>query len=166
MTLEKPESPKDTRNMNGNVAADRGDPFDLDRFVKAQVGIYGTALAELRGGQKRTHWMWFIFPQIKGLGSSAMAVKFSIESCEEARQYLKHPFLGKRLRECADAVLAVQGRSASDVFGYPDDLKLKSSMTLFASVAEPDSGFRQILDKYFQGEQDERTLDVLGTIEK
>ncbi|MFA6310754.1 MAG: DUF1810 domain-containing protein [Sterolibacterium sp.] len=137
------------------------DTFALHRFLAAQEGFYETALAELRHGRKLTHWMWFVFPQIQGLGSSTMAVRYSIKSREEARQYLEHPVLGKRLRECAKTVLACEGRSASDIFGYPDDLKLKSSMTLFASVAEPGSVFVRILDKYYQGEQDIMTVEVL-----
>ena len=147
--------------MSAGTVADHGDPFDLRRFVEAQESIHGTALAELKAGRKRTHWMWFVFPQVQGLGNSPMAVKFSVKSREEARRYLEHPLLGVRLRECADAVHAFEGRSASDIFGYPDDLKLKSSMTLFESVAEPGSVFGKVLEKYFQGEKDVRTLEVL-----
>ena len=142
-------------------AADQKDPFDLGRFIAAQEGVYDSALAELKSGRKRTHWMWFIFPQVQGLGNSAMTIRFSVKSREEARQYLKHPVLGTRLRECANAVLAIEGRSVADIFRYPDDLKFKSSMTLFASVAEPGSVFAQSLEKYFQGEQDSMTLEVL-----
>ena len=145
---------------------DHSDSFDLDRFVAAQEGVYESALAELRSGRKRTHWIWFIFPQVLGLGNSAMAIRFAIKSREEARHYLKHPVLGSRLQECADAVLVVEGRSVSDIFGYPDDLKLRSSMTLFASVAEPGSVFARVLEKYFQGEQDSGTLDVLETMQE
>ena len=137
------------------------DPFDLHRFVSAQEGSYDTALAELRSGQKRTHWMWYIFPQIDGLGYSPTAKFYAIKSPEEARQYLEHPVLGPRLLTCAEAVLSVEGRSVSEIFGFPDDLKLKSSMTLFASVAEPRSVFVRVLDKYFHGEHDFRTLDLL-----
>jgi uncharacterized protein (DUF1810 family) len=140
---------------------DHGDPFDLGRFVSAQEEIYDRVLAELRRGQKRTHWMWFIFPQIDGLAYSATSKHYAIKSIEEARQYLNHPLLGSRLLECAEAVLAVEGRSVSEIFGYPDDLKLKSSMTLFAYVADPGSVFVRVLDKYFQAEQDVRTLDLL-----
>ena len=145
---------------------DRGDSFDLGRFTSAQEGIYDIALAELRRGQKRTHWMWFIFPQIDGLAHSATSKYYSIKSIEEARQYLNHPVLGAKLLECAEAVLAVEGRSVSEIFGYPDDLKLKSSMTLFAYVADPRSVFVRILDKYFQGEQDDRTLDILEKLKE
>ena len=141
---------------------DRDDPFDLSRFTRAQQGIYDSVLAELRSGRKRTHWMWFIFPQIAGLGHSPTSQHYAIKSSEEARQYLKHSVLGARLLECAEAVLAVEGRSVSDIFGYPDDMKLMSSMTLFASVAEnPHSVFIQVLEKYFQGKQDDRTLQLL-----
>jgi uncharacterized protein (DUF1810 family) len=138
------------------------DPFNLRRFEDAQKGIYNDALAELRNGRKRTHWMWFVFPQIDGLGHSSTAKYYAIKSAEEARQYLNHPILGRRLLECAEAVLAIEERSASDIFGYPDELKLKSSMTLFASVADPHSVFARVLDKYFHGERDERTLKLLG----
>lgn len=145
---------------------DHDDSFDLSRFVVAQEGVYESALAELRSGRKRTHWIWFIFPQVHGLGNSAMTIRFAIKSREEARHYLEHPVLGRRLQECADAVLVVEGRSVSDIFGYPDELKLKSSMTLFASVAEPGSVFARVLEKYFQGEQDSGTLDVLETMQE
>ncbi len=135
--------------------------FDLERFLSAQAPVYGQALAELRRGQKRSHWMWFVFPQIEGLGHSSTSIHYAIKSLEEARAYLKHPVLGSRLRECAEAVYAVEGHTASDIFGFPDDLKLRSSMTLFAAVAEPESVFLRVLEKYFQGKQDERTLQLL-----
>jgi uncharacterized protein (DUF1810 family) len=144
----------------------RNDQFDLNRFTSAQKNIYGTVLAELRSGQKRTHWMWYIFPQIDGLGYSSTAKYYSIKSMEEAQQFLKHPVLGTRLLECAEAVLAIEERSIAEIFGYPDDLKLKSSMTLFAYVAAPDSVFIRILDKYFHGEQDVRTLDLLEKLKR
>jgi uncharacterized protein (DUF1810 family) len=138
------------------------DPFDLGRFTSAQEGIYGTVLAELRGGRKRTHWMWFIFPQIDGLGLSPTSRHYAIKSIEEARSYLAHPVLGQRLMECVGAVLSVDGQSAAAIFGYPDDMKLKSSMTLFASAAKGnDSVFHRVLDRYFQGEQDSKTLMIL-----
>jgi len=144
---------------------DRDDPFDLSRFTRAQQGIYDSVLAELRSGRKRTHWMWFIFPQIAGLGHSPTSQHYAIKSSEEARQYLKHPVLGARLLECAEAVLAVEGRSVSDIFGYPDDMKLMSSMTLFAAVEDnPDSVFIQVLEKFFQGKQDHRTLQLLESL--
>jgi uncharacterized protein (DUF1810 family) len=145
---------------------DRGDPFDLNRFLHAQEGIYDSVLAELRRGQKRTHWMWFIFPQIDGLAHSATAKHYAIKSIAEAQQYLNHPVLGTRLLECAETVLAVEGRSVAEIFGYPDDLKLKSSMTLFGQVADPGSVFTRVLDKYFQGERDARTLDILEKLKE
>ena len=152
--------------IKSNDKADRGDPFDLGRFTSAQKGICDRVLAELRRGQKRTHWMWFIFPQIDGLAHSATSKYYAIKSIEEARQYLHHPVLGTRLLECTETVLAVEGRSVSEIFGYPDDVKLKSSMTLFAYVAEPRSVFVRILDKYFHGEQDARTLDLLEELKE
>ena len=140
----------------------RDDPFDLNRFTSAQERVYGTVLAELKSGRKRSHWIWFIFPQIEGLGHSSTSQFYAIKSIEEARRYLKHPVLGARLVECAETVLAVEGRSVSDIFGYPDDMKLKSSMTLFASVTEDtNSVFVRVLEKYFHGERDERTLQLL-----
>lgn len=137
------------------------DPFNLHRFVSAQDMVYDTVLAELRSGQKRTHWMWFIFPQIEGLGYSPTSKHYAIRSSEEARHYLNHPVLGRRLIECAETVLGIEGRSVSDIFGSPDDLKLKSSMTLFATIAPPDSVFAQVLGKYFDGKPDTRTLTLL-----
>ena len=142
------------------MITDHDDTFHLNRFMDAQAGIYETAYAELKKGQKRTHWMWYIFPQIDGLGRSTTAKYYAIKNLEEARQYLKHPVLGPRLLECAEAVLAIDGRTASEIFGYPDDLKLKSSMTLFASVAPPGSVFVRILDRYFHGEPDGRTIQL------
>jgi uncharacterized protein (DUF1810 family) len=139
----------------------RDDAFGLSRFISAQDSVYDRVLEELKSGRKRSHWMWYIFPQVDGLGYSATSKHYAIKSMEEARAYLNHPVLGSRLLECADAVLAIEGRSASDILGYPDDLKLQSSMTLFASVAGPDSVFVRVLDKYFQGERDARTLQLL-----
>jgi uncharacterized protein (DUF1810 family) len=145
---------------------DQADPFDLARFATAQEGVYNRALAEIRAGDKRSHWMWFIFPQIDGLGFSSTAKYYAIKSPEEARQYLAHPVLGPRLLECAQAVLAVEGRSAFEVFGSPDDLKLKSCMTLFESVAGRDSVFGRVLDKYYQGKRDARTQEILAAMEE
>ena len=144
----------------GQAGAGSGS-FGLERFVRAQAGIYDQVVAELRGGRKRTHWMWFIFPQIDGLGFSATTKHYAIKSVAEARAYLAHPVLGPRLQECSEVVLAVEGRGVSDIFGYPDDMKLKSSMTLFAQVSGPDSVFVRVLDKYFGGEGDSRTLELL-----
>ena len=137
------------------------DPFELSRFVKAQDRIYERVLRELKSGRKSTHWMWFVFPQIEGLGYSSTTQYYSIKSKEEARRYLDHPVLGKRLRECTETILALEDLSASSIFGYPDDLKLKSSMTLFASVAEGQSVFNRVLEKYYQGNPDERTVAIL-----
>jgi uncharacterized protein (DUF1810 family) len=148
--------------IQGGSASDRSDPYDLKRFISAQEGVYDRALAELRGGQKRSYWMWYIFPQIDGLGHSPTTRLYSIKSLEEARQYLAHPVLGARLVECAEAVLAVQGQSASDIFGHPDDWKLQSSMTLFKLVSGSRSVFESVLDKYYQGKQDSRTLQIVG----
>ena len=131
--------------------------YDLERFVRAQKSIYPQALAELRAGQKRSHWMWFIFPQIHGLGSSPMAVEFAISGLAEAQAYLDHALLGARLREITQAVLAIEGRSIGEIFGYPDDLKFHSSMTLFAS-AEKEGVFADALRKYFNGAMDQATL--------
>ncbi|MFA6052913.1 MAG: DUF1810 domain-containing protein [Methylobacter sp.] len=144
-----------------NASDTAGRPFDLSRFTSAQESIYDSVLAELRNGRKRTHWMWYIFPQIDGLGRSTTAKHYAIKSMEEARQYLNHPVLGKRLLECAEAVFAIEGRSVSEIFGYPDNLKLKSSMTLFECVTAPCSMFSRVLDKYFNGERDTLTLQLL-----
>ena len=138
------------------------DPFDLARFTSAQEGVYERALTEVRAGDKRSHWMWFVFPQIDGLGSSPTAKHYAIKTAAEARAYLDHPVLGPRLRECAEAVLAVENRSAFDIFGSPDDLKLKSCMTLFESVDGAGSVFGRVLDRYFEAKRDERTLQILG----
>jgi uncharacterized protein (DUF1810 family) len=138
------------------------DPYDLDRFVDAQKGAYQQALAEIRSGQKRSHWMWYIFPQYSGLGFSATSQRYAIKSKAEAAAYLRHPILGARLIECAEAALTLQGRSASQVFGAPDDMKLRSSATLFAAVSPPGSVFRRLLDQYFGGEEDPRTVQLLS----
>ena len=139
------------------------DPYDLQRFVDAQDrgGTYDRALQELRDGRKTSHWMWFVFPQIAGLGRSPTAQRYAISSLDEARAYLAHPVLGPRLREAAQLAVAVPGRTASEVFGYPDDLKLRSSMTLFARAAPDDSVFTEVLDRYFGGDPDPRTVDLL-----
>jgi Uncharacterized conserved protein len=129
--------------------------------VHAQSFSYDDALAELREGKKRTHWMWYIFPQIEGLGSSTLARAFSIKSEGEARAYLEHPLLGPRLLVCARTVAETVGRSAHDIFGSPDDMKLRSCATLFAQVSS-DPVFQQILDRYFTGKPDDRTLQLLG----
>jgi uncharacterized protein (DUF1810 family) len=137
------------------------DPFDLERFVAAQDPIYHRVIAELRRGMKQTHWMWFVFPQIAGLGRSAMAERYAISSLDEARAYLAHRILGPRLIECTQAVLDVEGRSAHAIFGSPDDLKFHSSMTLFAQVAVEAAIFLAAIGKYFDG-QDDLTLNQLA----
>ncbi len=147
-------------------AAHAGDPYDLARFVTAQRDVYPIALAELQAGRKRSHWMWFVFPQVEGLGSSWMAQRYAIASAAEAEAYLRHPVLGPRLVECADAVLAVAGRSAHEILGSPDDLKLRSSATLFASVSPPGSVFERLLGTYFGGSRDDATLRLIGSAPK
>ena len=137
------------------------DPYNLRRFVEAQGPIYAQVCAELRAGDKQSHWMWFVFPQIAGLGSSAMARKFAISSRQEAIAYLAHPVLGARLRECTQLVNAVEGRSVHQIFGHPDDLKFHSSMTLFAHASPGDPIFQQALKKYFNSEPDPATLSRL-----
>jgi uncharacterized protein (DUF1810 family) len=138
------------------------DPYDLNRFIRAQETIFESVLSELGSGKKRSHWMWFIFPQIEGLGHSETSRFYSIKSEMEARQYLDHPILGSRLLQCAETVLAIDGKTASEIFGFPDDLKFMSSMTLFACLSEPGSVFVRVLDKYFDGKRDTRTEDLLG----
>lgn len=136
-------------------------PFDLKRFVLAQESVYSQVCDELRRGHKRSHWIWFIFPQMKGLGHSSMADKYGIVSEYEAEAYLAHPVLGPRLIECTELVNAVQGRSISQIFGYPDDMKFRSSMTLFAHIADGNDVFVKALEKYFAGQPDQMTLDLL-----
>ena len=137
------------------------DPHNLQRFVEAQESTYVQALRELPEGRKRSHWMWFIFPQLRGLGHSAMAYEYGIASRAEAVAYLEHPVLGARLRECTRAVNGVEGRSALEIFGSPDDLKFRSSMTLFAQVTAHNAEFTDALARYCGGEQDPRTLALL-----
>ena len=137
------------------------DPYDLRRFVDAQNPVFEQVCAELRQGRKVTHWMWFIFPQIKGLGSSPTAIEFAISSLQEAEDYLRHPILGQRLRECSRLVTLVEGRSITQIFGYPDDLKFHSSMTLFASTTSENQIFKDALQKYFGGGPDRLTLERL-----
>ncbi|WP_036168587.1 DUF1810 domain-containing protein [Massilia sp. 9096] len=136
--------------------------FDLERFVEAQRGVYETALAELRAGRKRSHWMWFVFPQIAGLGRSEMAQRYAIRSADEAAAYLAHPVLGARLRESAAAVLAHQDLDVDTIFGEPDNMKFHSSMTLFADVAPDEALFHDCLDRFFDGEPDGATLTRLA----
>jgi uncharacterized protein (DUF1810 family) len=137
------------------------DPHDLQRFVDAQSQTYAQVLSELRAGQKRTHWMWFVFPQIAGLGRSGMAARFAISGLEEARAYLSHPLLGRRLVECARALTDLDTADAVQVFGPVDAQKLRSSMTLFARADPDEPVFREVLDHYFDGELDEGTTSRL-----
>lgn len=147
--------------MSPSVAED--DPYELNRFVEAQRSCYARALSEIHAGCKRTHWMWFIFPQVAGLGFSATTRRYAIGGLNEARAYLDHAVLGPRLIACSEAVLAVRGRSAHAIFGTPDDLKLRSSATLFAQVSPDGSVFHRLLDAYFDGKADARTLALLGS---
>ena len=137
------------------------DGFDLDRFVKAQSPLLPQVLRELRAGEKCSHWMWFIFPQVAGLGHSPMSRRYAIRSLDEAEAYIAHALLGPRLIECTDLVNAVEGRSAHAIFGSPDDMKFQSSMTLFAVVAPNEPAFRLALERYFGGAEDRRTTDLL-----
>ena len=137
------------------------DPYRLDRFVEAQDGVHARALDELRAGRKTSHWMWFVLPQVAGLGSSAMAQRYAIGSLEEARAYLDHPVLGPRLVECAEAVLTHSDLTAREILGSPDDVKLRSSMTLFVLAAGAETVFQRVLDAFFAGEKDPRTVDLL-----
>ena len=138
------------------------DPHSLQRFVDAQSPVYPQVLAELRAGRKTSHWMWFVFPQIEGLGASPMAQKFALASLDEARAFLAHPVLGPRLEECTLLLLEVPDRSISEILGYPDDMKLRSSMTLFMRAAKPGSVFEDTLRRFFNNEPDARTLQKLG----
>jgi uncharacterized protein (DUF1810 family) len=137
------------------------DPFDLQRFVDAQAPVYPRVLKELRHGQKQSHWMWFIFPQLAGLGSSPMAQRFAISSREEATAYLGHDVLGPRLRECTALVNAVEGRTIGEILGSPDDLKFRSSMTLFGAVSS-EAEFADAIAKFYGGTPDRKTLELLG----
>lgn len=143
------------------VRREDADRFNLKRFVLAQAGVFEQVVAELRAGRKMSHWMWFIFPQIQGLGRSPTAMEYAISGRDEARAYLEHPLLGSRLKECTRLVLQVQKRSAADIFGSPDDMKFRSCMTLFAKVSTGDDIFVRALEKYFGGAPDRLTLDRL-----
>ncbi|GAC1401883.1 MAG: DUF1810 domain-containing protein [Mycobacterium sp.] len=145
---------------------DDADPFDLRRFVDAQDRVYEAVLAELHEGSKRSHWIWFVFPQLRGLGRSSTAERFGISSLAEAQAYLAHPVLGPRLRECTRLVTAIDGRSVDDIFGWPDNLKVRSSMTLFARAAEDaaegSADFRAVLEKFYGGQDDPATVQLLS----
>ncbi len=138
------------------------DAYNLHRFLEAQEPIYDTVLDELRAGRKSSHWIWFIFPQITGLGRSGTAQQFSITSLDEAKAYLQHPVLGPRLRACTQLMLDVNGRNAEEIFGYPDHLKFRSCMTLFLTATTDNTLFKAALLKYFDGKPDQVTLDILA----
>lgn len=135
---------------------------DLKRFLEAQKNDYERALAEIRGGRKQSHWMWYVFPQIAGLGSSSTAKFYSIKDKPEAEEYLRHTILGERLIKISSALLEIEGKTAHEIFGSPDDLKLKSSMTLFGALKETNPVFQKVLDKYYGGARDSKTLALLG----
>ena len=141
------------------------DPHDLNRFLQAQAPLYDQALQEIRGGRKRSHWMWFVFPQFAGLGASPLSMHFAVRSAAEAEAYLRHPVLGPRLVECAEAVLGVEGPSPFEIFGSPDDMKLRSSATLFAQVSPPGSVFARLIARCFPDGADDRTLRLLADAE-
>jgi uncharacterized protein (DUF1810 family) len=151
--------------MESNMAK-ANDPFDLGRFVDTQAHDYEQVLTEIISGRKRSHWMWYIFPQIDGLAHSSTSKHFSIKSVAEARAYLDHPVLGSRLLECAEAVVAVEGRTATEIFGFPDDLKLRSCATLFAAVSPAGSVFDRILEMYYHGMRDDKTLHLLEKLKE
>jgi uncharacterized protein (DUF1810 family) len=146
-------------SSNENVV---DDPHNLGRFLRAQANSYETVISELGRGRKRSHWMWYIFPQYVGLGISPASQCYAIKSMTEVDAYVSHPVLGPRPIECFDAVMRIERRSAREIFGAPDDLKLKSSATLFAHASAPDSIFQRVLEKYFEGERDGRTLSLIG----
>jgi len=144
-------------------STDQTDPFNLQRFIQAQNPVFNRVQNELGAGHKRSHWMWFIFPQFAGLGGSEMSRRYAIRSREEALAYLEHPLLGARLRTCTQEVLNIEQRSVAAIFGHPDDLKFHSSMTLFAQIAADDSPFHQALNQYFHGILDDWTLSLLDS---
>ena len=138
------------------------EPFDLARFVDAQAPVYERVVAELQAGRKKSHWMWFVFPQVAGLGQSSMARRFSLSSLAEARAYLKHPLLGPRLRQCTELMMAIEGRPVRQILGTPDDLKFRSSMTLFFHASDDGALFSAALEKYCDGEEDPLTVDRIA----
>jgi uncharacterized protein (DUF1810 family) len=142
------------------------DPYTLQRFIDAQQHLYANVTKELKGGKKISHWMWFVFPQVVGLGRTYTAEKYSIKSLGEAKAYIVHPVLGARLQECAQLVLNIDGRSANQIFGFPDDLKFRSSMTLFKHVAENNKIFIEAIAKFYNGKEDNLTVEVLGRWQK
>ena len=146
-----------------SLSSNGADQFDLQRFVDAQDRVYGRVLDELRSGAKRSHWIWFVFPQLRGLGRSSTAVRYGISSLDEAQAYVAHPVLGPRLRECTRLVAAIDGRSVDQIFGWPDNLKVRSSMTLFARAADDNAEFRAVLDKFYNGDDDPATVELLSS---
>jgi len=144
------------------ILVEAADPYDLNRFVQAQACDYARALDEVRKGKKQTHWMWYIFPQYDGLGITSESKTYAIKSVAEAKAYLSHPILGQRLIECCEAAVAVDGKSASEIFGFPDDVKLRSCATLFAVVSSAGSVFARLLAKYFDGMRDEKTVHLMA----
>lgn len=136
--------------------------YNLNRFLEAQESTYKEALAEIKNGKKESHWMWFIFPQIAGLGFTDFNIFYAIQNKEEATQYINHPILGKRLIEITKAILGIKGKTALEILGKPDERKLKSCMTLFSTLANPNPVFQKVLDKYFQGNTDQKTLEILN----
>lgn len=140
------------------------DDFNLERFVREQQQTYSVAYAELSQGRKRTHWMWWIFPQIVGLGMTSTSYYYSIKSLDEAKAFLAHPYLGKNIREISNVLLGLNTNDADTVMGYPDDLKLRSSMTLFVEAAPDEIVFQKVLDKFYDGKKDERTVSILKEI--
>jgi uncharacterized protein (DUF1810 family) len=141
------------------------DEFNLNRFVSAQEPVYDAVLRELEAGEKTSHWMWFIFPQLRGLGRSSTASFYGIASEAEASAYWRHPLLGKRLADCCSAILRIERKTALEVFGSPDDMKLRSSMTLFERAVPGEPVFAQVLKRYFNGHRDARTLELLGGLQ-
>ena len=140
-----------------------GQENPLNRYIQSQNPIYDSVLQELKAGKKRSHWMWFIFPQVIGLGRSATSMRYAIQSTREALAYLAHPLLGHRLRECAQILLELEGKSAHEIFSSPDDMKLRSSMTLFAEISPPGSVFEAVLEKYFNDQRCRQTMRFLGS---
>jgi uncharacterized protein (DUF1810 family) len=141
------------------------EPLTLQRFVSAQRSIYPQVLEELSDGAKRSHWMWYIFPQVRGLGVNEMSRFYSLENLQEARDYLAHPLLGARLRECCEIVLGLKNKTANQIFGSPDDLKFRSCLTLFALAAPKEAVFKKLLDKYYKGFLDPKSIELLKAIE-
>jgi uncharacterized protein (DUF1810 family) len=135
--------------------------FELERFIQAQGNSYQTALQEIKSGRKRSHWMWYIFPQVRGLGKSGTSMRYGIAGIDEAKAYLSEPTLSMRLIEISEALLGLPGNDATEIFDYPDDMKLKSCMTLFAAADPQNKVFQSVLDKFFEGQTDDKTIELL-----